>query len=738
VAYETRRLISPLPHEKKDRRVLATHAPVTPPHPHTRAFPISRAYRLLALKLIAWSTVLSVDAPVAQAQSTAWNDARTLSLVERAVARRSRQFTDSALRDYTAEARGYLTFLAQVGKGFPEPPRIVKVDQLAVELLWKAPTLSKQRLIGQRDTLLLPADVSYYRDRFGVVQNNFPDLIRMGDGRDVRDVPHPLSRRGLAAYDFAIRDSLTLRTPQQTLRLYEVYVRPREENQPGVIGAVYLDRETGAVARMALTFTTHAFLDKRIETLSVVLENALIGQFWLPSHQEIEVVRQNTWLDFPARGIIRARWDVCCYDVNVGLQNRAFSGVEFVRLPADRLELYEWHGNIVDSLPDDVRFASDEDARRVLQRAQQLVGVDALSRQLRGGALAAGRISDFVRVNRVEGVAIGAGAVWRLGSGAGVTLLGRIGFADESVKGRLAVNARPAALLDLTLFAERDHRNAGDRMETSLLRNSIAAGAFGRDFTDPYEVRGAGIVFDLHAATPLQVQLALSYEHHQPLTINATPLISRFQQPIPAWPLRGPRASIGVTQPGRPAFLGLHIGWNAELRAGLFQRADTTITGSQPFFGRASASATVERRFGSHLLRLSATAAAVTGRPAVPAQEYVLLGGPTSAPGYGFHEFAGSFGATQHVEWQAPIPFVSFGLGKFGRSPSSATIAPFAHLAYIRGAAPFAAARSGFFPSVGIATQLLFDLVRVQTARGIRGGAWTFSVDFNRQFWGIL
>ena len=122
---------------------------------------------------------------------------------------------------------------------------------------------------------------------------------------------HPLSHEGLATYDFAIRDSLTVQTPQQSLRLYEVYVRPREENQPGVIGAVYLDRETGAVARMALTFTAHAFLDKRIETLSVVLENARIGQFWLPSHQEIEVVRQNTWLDFPARGIIRARWDVC-------------------------------------------------------------------------------------------------------------------------------------------------------------------------------------------------------------------------------------------------------------------------------------------------------------------------------------------------------------------------------------------------------------------------------------------
>ena len=116
----------------------------------------------------------------------------------------------------------------------------------------------------------------------------------------------------------------------------------------------------------------------------------------------------------------------------------------------------------------------------------------------------------------------------------------------------------------------------------------------------------------------------------------------------------------------------------------------------------------------------------------------MFLGGPITAPGYGYHELTGEVGITQHVEWQFPVPFPSVGLGKFGRSPPTATVAPFAHLAVVGNSAPFAPHRSGLYPSVGIATQLIFDLLRIQTARGLRDGRWTFSIDVHRQFWGIL
>src|SRR5687767_1005894 len=211
------------------------------------------------------------------AQQT-WNDSRTRALVEHATERRARQLADTGLVDYKAKAHGYVTFLAQLGEGFPEPPKIVKADELGLEVYWRAPDLSKQRIIGRRDTLLLPTDINYHRDHLGIVQNNFRNIIRIGEGDEVQDVPHPLSPAGLESYDFAISDSLQIRLGPRTLDVYEVRVRPKDDRQPRAVGAVYIDRETGEVVRMAFSFTRAAVIDKDLEDVSIVLENALIDR----------------------------------------------------------------------------------------------------------------------------------------------------------------------------------------------------------------------------------------------------------------------------------------------------------------------------------------------------------------------------------------------------------------------------------------------------------------------------
>src|SRR3954462_12551224 len=104
-----------------------------------------------------------------QVRAQRWNDARTTALVERAAARRAAQLADTGLRDFRAVAHGYVTFLAQVGEGLAEPPKVVKADELVNEVYWRAPNLSKQRILGRRDTLLLPTDISYHRDHLGIV-----------------------------------------------------------------------------------------------------------------------------------------------------------------------------------------------------------------------------------------------------------------------------------------------------------------------------------------------------------------------------------------------------------------------------------------------------------------------------------------------------------------------------------------------------------------------------------------
>src|SRR5687768_2294072 len=309
-----------------------------------------------------------------------WNDIRTRALVERATALRATQLADTALRDYRAEAHGYVTFLAQLGEGFTEPPKIVKADELALDVYWMAPNLSKQLIRGRRDTLLLPTDINYHRDHLGIIQNNFPEMIRLGDGDEVRDVPHPLSAAGLEAYDFAIRDSLEIRLGARTLYVYETRVRPKDDRQPRAIGALYIDRETAELARMALSFTRAALKEQELEDVAVVLENGLIeGRFWLPRRQEIEIRRTGTWLDYPARGIIRGRWEICCYAVNTGLSPAMFAGAEIVPafipagLEGDSIRRPLFTGNILDVLPDDVRAVTDAEVLAALEEARALV-----------------------------------------------------------------------------------------------------------------------------------------------------------------------------------------------------------------------------------------------------------------------------------------------------------------------------------------------------------------------------
>ena len=164
------------------------------------------------------------------------------------------------------------------------------------------------------------------------------------------------SASGLLEYDFSIRDSIRIRLPDRTIDVYEVRVRPKDDAQPRAIGAVYIDREEGQVVRMAFSFTRVALKDEQLDDVSVVLENALTGgRFWLPSRQEIEIRRSGTWLDYPARGIIRGRWEIGGYQLNQGFPERAFAGPEIVMAPRRDVQAYPWEGRVLDSLPPDVR-----------------------------------------------------------------------------------------------------------------------------------------------------------------------------------------------------------------------------------------------------------------------------------------------------------------------------------------------------------------------------------------------
>ena len=695
-------------------------------------------HRFSATLSAAWWVLGGLAAAGSSAAAQTWNDPRTLALVERATQRRTEQLADTALVDYHATAHGYLTFLAQLGQGFPDPPKVVRSDELALEVYWRAPNLSKQVIEGRRDTLLLPTDIRYHQDHLGIVQNNFPDIIRLGEGDEVRDVPHPLSPAGVQDYDFGIRDSLSIRLPDRTLDVYEVAVRPSHQGAPGIVGAIYIDRSSAQVVRMTFSFTRAAYLDKELEDISIVLENALVdGRFWLPRRQEIEIRRTGTWLDFPARGIIRGRWEICCYQINTGLNAAIFRGPEIVEAPASVMARHPWEGRILDSLPSDVRAATNADVQRVEDQARALVRAEALARP-GGAAIAAHRLSDFLRVNRVEGLALGAGGTVRFGGGISATVRGRYGLDDHEPKGEASFEVQRGNGRSVRLFASRDYRDTGDVPEGSLLVNSLAAQEFGTDRTDPYDVRAAGVELNAGEGSGLHWRFTASHETQDRLAIHATPWRGAFEPTIPAWSITEERLALDIERPALLALWGSELRLRAQLRGGWFTGNDTGFTSSQPWLVRGAVEAEIERPVGDDRLVTRTTAGLVHGSPGVPAQEYVFLGGPTSAPGYDFHQFAARFAASEHVEWRTRVPFVPIGLGAFGRSPASATLAPYVHVVYVDDAAPFVAPARGWYPAVGAGLFVLFDALRFDVSRGLRQGRWTFSVDVTKALWGVM
>jgi hypothetical protein len=710
---------------------------------------LDSARRSLVATVVAMLLLSPVRASRAQ---TVWNDSTTQALVELATRLRAAQLADTGLTDYKAEAHGYLTFLAQIGQGFVEPPRIVKADELALEVYWRAPNLSKQRIVGRRDTLLLPTDIAYHRDHLGIVQNNFPAIIRLGDGDEVRDVPHPLSRNGLALYDFAIADSLRILLPGREVNVYEVRVRPKDDRQPRVVGAVYIDREAGQVVRMALSFTRAALLDTQLEDVSIVLENRLVeGRFWLPSRQEIEIRRTGTWLDYPVRGIIRGRWEIGEYAINQGVPYSMFGGPEIVQAPPEEQRRHVWSTRrVLDSLPPDVRVTTDADVRRVQEEARSLVRARALQRT-RTVALSARGISDFVRFDRVEGLAFGGGLTQRLGAGLSIGGNARYGVDDGRTKWLARLGWQSGSGTSVRLFGQYDFRELGEEPERSRAMNSLAAQEFASDYTDPYEIESLGLTFE-HAPVgePLW-RFEAALETMRTLAAHASPVAGRFPGLVDVPPNRYARFSLRRERPTSLWVLGTELRTAIELRALRADREPLACdkTGCFPRFTtlRGSVIANLERPIGKQRIVLHTVAGGVGGRDdVIPASELFYFGGPVSAPGYEFHQLVARAGLSQRLEWRFPVPFVSLPLGRFGKVPSSATLAPYAQVVAIGGApivasrngVPFPSATPGGYPSVGIGLLTFFDLVRFDVSRGLRQGRWLFSFDVNPEFWSVL
>ena len=674
-------------------------------------------------------TAMAVLAAPAGLRAQEWNSDAAEALVARGIAQRAVREADTTLRDFRVRAHGFVFFLGQLAEGLREPPRLVKSDELELEVYWKAPDKSKQRIIGWRDRADLPTDIQYHRDHLGIVQNNFSDRIRLGEGDEVRDVPHPLAFEGPALYDFAVADSLTIALPERTVRVVEVLVRPKDFDQPRVVGSLYFDVSTADVVIFRFSFTRAAYLDDTLEDITIVLENGLWhDRYWLPRRQEIEIRRRTKVLDLPARGIIRGRWEIQDYQFNVGLPDSLFRGPEIVAAPKTVRDTFPWPEPLYQAVQAEVGPVTAVDLEAVRAQVTGIAGEAALS-GLATARIGVGGISDLLHFNRVEGLAPGLGTVFRSGGkSTELRLWASYGLSDSRLKGRIELSHRIGGWT-LEGRAARRITDVGDQAVISPLLNSLLAQELGHDYGD-YVLRNEGLVtvrrdFGVRAG----IALALGVEHTESVDTVTRPATGTFR---PNPPLGVGTIAVGrLTLERRSAELAIRRGISGAISV-------EGGTGSGLEYLRVSGTAHAHATAGPTRLLLRASGG--WGSPRMPPYRSFVLGGRGTLVGEPFREWGGRYAVLGSVEWQVPVPVPAIPLGGVVGTGRSVIVAPFVAVGWAGGALDGVPWRpdGGARPVAGLALEALHRFLRLEFGVGLRDGSVGFVADVSRDLWGIL
>ncbi len=589
-------------------------------YPTCPRFPGAILHALVVSALLAVPGA-GVGAAALSAQDSGWNSSRVLGLVEGARDRRAVTAVDSTFQSYKADARGFVYFF--IDRPDSDERTLVKADQVALEVYWKAPDKTRQRIVGLRDRKVLPTNIRYHLDHLTVVQDDFGDWIRMGDGDEVERVLHPAGPDSNLMYDYLLADSLTLRYggAGDEVRVYEVRVRPKTPELPGFVGSMFLDRDRSAIVRMNFTFTPASYVDPYLDYIRVSLDNSLWdGRFWLPYRQEAEIRREMPNLDFLAGSIIRGRFEIRGYEFNLPLGDPFFLTRVSTVSQANR-QAFPFERGLLDDL-DEEGLAPSESLKDIQVQAREIVAGRALS-GLPGTRFTAGTFSDWLRYNRVEDLFVGVGAQVRTGRVGLLQGTGGYSFGRKALSGALefAPGEHPAPG-SVRLFWD-EIRDRGAVPGSTLLENSFEAGIGEMDYLDPWFARGVSLrarPFD--AATG--PTFTLGVERHR----SAVDVVDGRLRPV-ALIEEGVMSSLGVSVPFRSA----HTHGDVALTASRFRsRALLAATGGWSWETtphRAGQAATVDVLGG-----------AVFGD--APVQSHYYLGGRSTLPGIPYRSMVGT------------------------------------------------------------------------------------------------
>jgi len=673
------------------------------------------AHRHRPLALLVWlSSVQAAPLSAQLAGPGSWNHARVLELVESARAARQSVAVDSSMSEYQADARGYVYFF--VDRPDREDHMLVKADQVALELYWRAPDDARQRIVGLRDEKVLPTSIRYHLDHLTVVQDDYGDRIRLGDGDEVEAVIHPVAPGSSDVYDFQLADSLRLSYGLEgaEVRVYEIRVRPKRMDRPGYVGTLFVDRDTGAIVRMNFSFTPASYVDQYLDYIRISLDNSLwMGRFWLPYRQEVEVRREMPLLDFSAGSVIRTRFEIREYDFEPVLDEGLFALGRVTTVPPSQRVLFPFEQGLFDQVDEEglSTSATIEDVRvqvREVVEEDVLSGLSPIRFYLDG-------LSDFARYNRAEGAYVGAGVTIRPWGDARLRGLAGYAFGRERPSGSLTLELGEGRWAPTISGYWDELADIGGNPGAEMLLNTITALSGSKDYLDPYFRRGGRIAIGRGNGLSAAVRVE---EHLSARDVVSDSLDTEFRP-------------IGLVHEGTFGALSLSLG------LGTAEGVGGRLTGTAGRLGEMTSLAAegeIEIPFGNRRDGWSGRILGEGGvtNPDGPIQTMYLIGGRHTLPGQDYRAFMGNAYWLLRAETTVPVRPPYLGLRTFGVMGGT-------HLGDVDALEGWPLqASDGIRGSVGLGLSLFWDAVFFDVAHGVRGGGWEAVVSVAERFAGWM
>jgi hypothetical protein len=597
--------------------------------------------------------------------------------------------------------------------------RVIRADELRVEVYGEAPSRSKQIIVAWRDTSFLPNRLILHRDHLGIVANDFGGTIRLGDGEEVRDVIHPLSPAGLAHYRFAVGDTVVLASSQGRIRVVAVQVRPVDAEAPAAVGTLYFDLERAALVRFVFTFTAASYRDATVENITVTLENALQQNArWLPWRQAIVIRRGSPWLELPLRTVLRADWSLDDYQLGVPHAADRFTGpaVAGLRRPTSSAA---WSGPLAPQL--ELLPPTDREVAAAEAEAARALGGQLLNGLPNSRFLADG-VSELLHVNRVQGVTPGIGGRFAIGGATSMRLHAGIGASDQRLVARVAINRRVGAD-ELSLLAERTVADIGTTPIISGVLNSLGTAFTGSDRGDYVLLERAQAGLRI-AAGAARIDLNFGGEWSTSVASEFTPLSGSSEE--------NPALGAGGTFVVRGAITRRDAdgaGWRLDAEGG---------SGEHDWL-RVALDVRAQLALGKGALQFHGVGGAGTGD--LPSYRSFVLGGRATLLGVPDRAMGGTRAALAEVAWSLPVRLPTPPIPTLRHLPLPSAVAPFVAAGIAGGdlgsRVPWRAT-GRLEPVVGARLDLWGPLLRLEGGIALTTGRAALTLDIHPSWWPIL